>query len=49
MVGIDRPEKRNALTSDILKGLAATYADYDADDGLRCAVLFGRLLRRRIP
>src|SRR6266540_619833 len=33
MVGIDRPEKRNALTSDILKGLAATYADYDADDG----------------
>src|SRR6266540_2229936 len=41
MVGIDRPEKRNALTSDILKGLAAAYADYEADDDLRCAVLFG--------
>jgi enoyl-CoA hydratase/carnithine racemase len=41
MVGIDRPEKRNALTSDILSGLAAAYAEYDADDDLRCAVLFG--------
>jgi enoyl-CoA hydratase/carnithine racemase len=41
MVGIDRAEKRNALTSDILSGLAAAYAEYDADDDLRCAVLFG--------
>jgi len=35
MVGIDRAEKRNALTSDILSELAAAYAEYDADDDLR--------------
>src|SRR6266511_2133738 len=29
MVGIDRAEKRNALTSDILSGLAAAYAGFD--------------------
>src|SRR5712692_9802188 len=41
LIGIDRPEKRNALTPRILAGLAAAYATFEADDSLRGALLFG--------
>ena len=41
LIGLDRPAKRNALTPKMLDDLAAAYAEYEADDDLRCAVVFG--------
>jgi enoyl-CoA hydratase len=41
LIGLDRPAKRNALSPKILADLAAAYALYEADDELRCAVVFG--------
>ena len=38
-IGIDRPAKYNGFTPKMCRELARAYADYEADDGLRCAVL----------
>jgi enoyl-CoA hydratase len=40
-VRIDRPEVRNALTDEVLRGLAAELARLDADPDVRCVVLAG--------
>ena len=39
LIGIDRPAKYNGFTPIMCGELAQAYADYEADDGLRCAVL----------
>ena len=39
LIGIDRPAKYNGFTPKMCGELARAYADYEADDGLRCAVL----------
>jgi enoyl-CoA hydratase len=41
LIGLDRPAKRNALTPKMFDDLAEVYAQYDADDDMRCALLFG--------
>lgn len=40
-VTINRPDARNALNGDVLKGLTTTFRDADADDGVRVVVLTG--------
>jgi len=40
LVGLNRPDKRNAFTLGMMGELAAAYSRYAADDGLRCLVLF---------
>ena len=40
-VTINRPEKRNALSQDLLAGLGEAFAAHAADEGLRAAVLRG--------
>lgn len=41
IIGLNRPEKRNAFTSTMLTELAAAYGELDADDGVRVGVLYG--------
>lgn len=41
LIGLDRTDKRNALTPEMFAELSAIYARYDADENLRCAVLYG--------
>jgi enoyl-CoA hydratase len=41
LIGLNRPEKRNALTPEMFAELSAVYSRYDKDDNLRCAVLYG--------
>jgi enoyl-CoA hydratase len=41
LIGLNRPNKRNALTPEMFAELSAIYARYDNDDNLRCAVLYG--------
>lgn len=41
LIGLNRPEKRNAVTPEMFAGLSAAYSRYDQDDSLRCAVLYG--------
>lgn len=41
LIGLNRPDKRNALTPEMFSGLSAAYARYDKDENLRCAVLYG--------
>jgi enoyl-CoA hydratase len=40
-VCIDRPEKRNALSRDVLRGIAAAFARHGEDERLKAAVLTG--------
>lgn len=40
-VCIDRPEKRNALSRDVLRQLAATFSEHAEDESLKAAVLTG--------
>jgi enoyl-CoA hydratase/carnithine racemase len=40
VMGIDRAHKRNAFGPEMLRGLAAAYARFEADAELRCAVVF---------
>jgi enoyl-CoA hydratase len=40
LVGLNRPQKLNAFNREMIDGLAAAYNRYEADDALRCAVLF---------
>src|SRR5687768_6060331 len=41
LVRIDRPEKRNALSPEVMEGLAAAIEGFDADTDVRCIVLAG--------
>jgi enoyl-CoA hydratase/carnithine racemase len=41
LVGLNRPQKLNAFNEEMLRGLSAAFTRYEADDALRCAVLFG--------
>ncbi|MFC9840947.1 crotonase/enoyl-CoA hydratase family protein [Rhodococcus sp. NPDC127530] len=41
LIGLDRPTKRNALSPKIFRDIAEAYRKYEADDTLRCAVLYG--------
>jgi enoyl-CoA hydratase/carnithine racemase len=41
LLGLNRPEKINALTARMLRLLSEAYADYDRKEKYRCAVLYG--------
>ncbi|MDX2380608.1 MAG: enoyl-CoA hydratase [Acidimicrobiia bacterium] len=41
VITMDRPERRNAMTSDMLSGLGAALAHAETDDTVRCVVLTG--------
>ncbi|AEF40649.1 crotonase/enoyl-CoA hydratase family protein [Hoyosella subflava] len=41
LIGLNRPDKRNALTPEMLSELSDAYSRYDKDENLRCAVLYG--------
>ena len=41
VITMDRPERRNALTGDMLAGLGAALADVEFDPAVRCVVLTG--------
>jgi enoyl-CoA hydratase len=40
LIGLNRPQKLNAFNDEMIRGLAGAYTRYEADDTLRCAVLF---------
>ncbi|MDV6277071.1 crotonase/enoyl-CoA hydratase family protein [Rhodococcus erythropolis] len=40
MIGLNRPDKRNAFDLDMLADLSTAYGLLEADDDLRCGVLF---------
>lgn len=40
LIGLNRPEKRNAATFDMLRSLAAAYGELDADPELRVGVVW---------
>lgn len=40
LIGLDRPDKRNAFGPEMLRGLAAAYAQLEETAYLRCGVLF---------
>ncbi len=40
LIGLNRPEKMNALDMRMMGELATAYTAYEEDDALRCAVLF---------
>lgn len=41
LIGLNRTDKRNALTPEMFAELSAIYKRYDQDENLRCAVLYG--------
>ena len=41
LMGLNRPEKRNAFTTTMLAELSQAYAILENDDDLRAGVLFG--------
>ena len=41
LVTIDRPEKRNALSADVLADLASAVDELDSDQAIRCIVIAG--------
>ncbi|MFC4254239.1 enoyl-CoA hydratase [Altererythrobacter xixiisoli] len=41
LITLNRPQALNALNAQVLEELIAAFADYEADDGLRCAVVTG--------
>ncbi|MGO9834186.1 MAG: crotonase/enoyl-CoA hydratase family protein [Polyangiaceae bacterium] len=40
LIGLNRPQKLNSFTAEMLRALGEAYTRYDEDDSLRCAVLF---------
>ena len=42
LIGLNRPEKRNAFNVALIEQLAAAYHELESDDEIRCGVLFGR-------
>lgn len=41
LIGVNRPERRNAWNLDVIDAVGEAYAEFAADPALRCAVLFG--------
>ncbi|HWY61782.1 MAG TPA: enoyl-CoA hydratase-related protein [Rhizomicrobium sp.] len=41
LIGINRPYIQNRIDPETTHGLAKAFTDYDRDDSLRCAILFG--------
>jgi enoyl-CoA hydratase/carnithine racemase len=41
LIGLNRPEKINALTGRMMRQMSDAYAEYDRNDQYRCAVLYG--------
>lgn len=41
LIGLNRPEKRNAFTVEMLSELSQAYGELESDDELRAGVLFG--------
>lgn len=41
LMGINRPEKRNALTLEMYHALAQAYGELERDEDLRCGVVYG--------
>src|SRR3954454_10310868 len=41
VITLNRPDKRNALSGEMIAGLGAAYADCDADNDVRVVVLTG--------
>lgn len=41
MIGVNRPDKRNAWNTEIIQAVARAYTDLANDDGLRAGVVFG--------
>ncbi|MBW2529379.1 MAG: crotonase/enoyl-CoA hydratase family protein [Deltaproteobacteria bacterium] len=41
LIGVDRPQKRNAWNLEIIQAVARAYTDLAADDGLRVGVVHG--------
>ena len=41
LIGLNRPEKRNAFNLALIDQLAAAYYELENDDAIRCGVLFG--------
>jgi enoyl-CoA hydratase/carnithine racemase len=41
LIGLNRPEKRNAFNLTLIDQLAAAYYQLENDDAIRCGVLFG--------
>ncbi|OBG40578.1 MULTISPECIES: crotonase/enoyl-CoA hydratase family protein [Mycolicibacter] len=41
IIGLNRPDKRNAFNAAMLRELACAYGEFEADDSLRAAVLYG--------
>ena len=42
LIGLNRPQKRNAFNLALIDQLAAAYYELENDDSIRCGVLFGR-------
>src|SRR3974390_3281217 len=40
LVGLNRPQKLNSFTPEMIRELAVAYTHYEEQDDLRCAVLF---------
>ena len=40
LIGINRPEKRNAFDLEMLTQLVLAFGEYERDDDLRCALVF---------
>jgi enoyl-CoA hydratase len=41
LIGLNRPEKRNAFNLELIDQLAAAYYELENDDAIRCGILFG--------
>jgi enoyl-CoA hydratase/carnithine racemase len=41
VITLDRPEKRNALSAEMIAGLGAAYSECDTDNGVRVVILTG--------
>lgn len=41
LIGLNRPDKRNAFNLQMIRELADAYTAYDADPALRCLLVFG--------
>jgi enoyl-CoA hydratase/carnithine racemase len=41
LIGLNRPEKRNAFNLAVIEQLAAAYYELGHDEDIRCGVLFG--------
>jgi enoyl-CoA hydratase/carnithine racemase len=41
LIGLNRPQKLNSFTAEMLSSLGEAYSSYESDDAVRCAVVFG--------